>query len=279
MFFQTGKFRWDGIVLVTGRNVAVAFKGDSDTEIRGALIGSETNARGAGRLLRVLQPHDRHDDRAREQAEHRHGAAGPLQHAHHLVSGSMQRVPLLVAVVAHGAGARLPAGARAPFRRRPAPAPAPPHVSPAAQLKAEGDALVAKADHRAARGGLSPGRRPSTPTTCRSASRSATAYTFLDQKRRGHRDVSRGRGPRRPGQRGVPRGEAVAGGGGGAHRRARSARAPRSPRRRRKRRPEAAATPEKHRRRTSRGHMEWPGIDPSGARRSAGRCGSTARTA
>jgi hypothetical protein len=42
-FFQTGKFRWDGIVLVTGRNVAVAFKGDSDTEIRGALIGSETN--------------------------------------------------------------------------------------------------------------------------------------------------------------------------------------------------------------------------------------------
>jgi hypothetical protein len=42
-FFQTGNFRWDGIVLVTGRNVAVAFKGDSSTEIRGALIGSETN--------------------------------------------------------------------------------------------------------------------------------------------------------------------------------------------------------------------------------------------
>jgi hypothetical protein len=42
-FFQTGKFRWDGIVLVTGRNVAVAFRGDSDTEIRGALIGNETN--------------------------------------------------------------------------------------------------------------------------------------------------------------------------------------------------------------------------------------------
>ena len=42
-FFQAGNFRWDGIVLVTGRNVAVAFKGDSSTEIRGALIGSETN--------------------------------------------------------------------------------------------------------------------------------------------------------------------------------------------------------------------------------------------
>lgn len=42
-FFQTGKFRWDGIVLVTGRNVAVAFVGNSDTEIRGALIGNESN--------------------------------------------------------------------------------------------------------------------------------------------------------------------------------------------------------------------------------------------
>ena len=42
-FFQTGQFRWDGIVLVTGRNVSVAFKGDSNTEIRGALIGNETN--------------------------------------------------------------------------------------------------------------------------------------------------------------------------------------------------------------------------------------------
>ncbi len=48
VFFQTGKFRWDGIVLVTGRNVSVAFKGASDTEIRGALIGSETNAAEPG---------------------------------------------------------------------------------------------------------------------------------------------------------------------------------------------------------------------------------------
>ena len=47
-FFQTGQFRWDGIVLVTGRNVAVAFKGDSNTEIRGALIGNETNPAEAG---------------------------------------------------------------------------------------------------------------------------------------------------------------------------------------------------------------------------------------
>ena len=61
----------------------------------------------------------------------------------------MQFAPLLVAVVATAlvlgcqqAPARPPAGA--------ATSPAPPHVSPALELKAEGDALVAKADHRAA---------------------------------------------------------------------------------------------------------------------------------
>ena len=48
VFFQTGNFRWDGIVLVTGRNVSVAFKGASNTEIRGALIGSETNGAEPG---------------------------------------------------------------------------------------------------------------------------------------------------------------------------------------------------------------------------------------
>jgi hypothetical protein len=48
VFFQSGNFRWDGIVLVTGRNVSVAFKGNSNTEIRGALIGSETNGSEPG---------------------------------------------------------------------------------------------------------------------------------------------------------------------------------------------------------------------------------------
>jgi Tfp pilus assembly protein PilX len=47
-FFQTGNFRWDGIVLVTGRNVSVAFKGNSNTEVRGALIGNETNGSEPG---------------------------------------------------------------------------------------------------------------------------------------------------------------------------------------------------------------------------------------
>jgi hypothetical protein len=42
-FFQTGQFRWNGIVLVTGRNNSTAFLGDSNTEVRGALIVNETN--------------------------------------------------------------------------------------------------------------------------------------------------------------------------------------------------------------------------------------------
>jgi hypothetical protein len=41
--FQTGNFRWNGIVLVTGRNVSSAFLEASNTEIRGALITNETN--------------------------------------------------------------------------------------------------------------------------------------------------------------------------------------------------------------------------------------------
>ena len=43
-FFQTGQFRWNGIVLLTGRNNSSAFLGNSNTEIRGALIVNETNA-------------------------------------------------------------------------------------------------------------------------------------------------------------------------------------------------------------------------------------------
>jgi Tfp pilus assembly protein PilX len=43
-FFQTGQFRWNGIVLLTGRNNSSAFLGTSNTEIRGALIVNETNA-------------------------------------------------------------------------------------------------------------------------------------------------------------------------------------------------------------------------------------------
>ena len=43
-FFQTGNFRWDGIVLVTGRNVAWPSRVTATPRSAGALIGSETNA-------------------------------------------------------------------------------------------------------------------------------------------------------------------------------------------------------------------------------------------
>jgi hypothetical protein len=42
-FFQSGQFRWNGIVLLTGRNNSSAFLGASNTELRGALIVNETN--------------------------------------------------------------------------------------------------------------------------------------------------------------------------------------------------------------------------------------------
>lgn len=42
-FLQNGNFRWNGIVLVTGRNNSTAFLSNSNTEIRGALVNNETN--------------------------------------------------------------------------------------------------------------------------------------------------------------------------------------------------------------------------------------------
>jgi hypothetical protein len=42
-FFQTGQFTWNGIVIVTGRNIGVGFRTSSNTEIRGALISNETD--------------------------------------------------------------------------------------------------------------------------------------------------------------------------------------------------------------------------------------------
>ena len=42
-FLQSGNFRWNGIVLVTGRNNSTAFLSNSNTEIRGALVVNETN--------------------------------------------------------------------------------------------------------------------------------------------------------------------------------------------------------------------------------------------
>jgi Tfp pilus assembly protein PilX len=52
--FQTGQFTWNGIVIVSGRNVGIGFRGGSNTEIRGALIGNETNGAEVGGYFEFL---------------------------------------------------------------------------------------------------------------------------------------------------------------------------------------------------------------------------------
>ena len=52
--FFGSDFRWDGIVVVTGRYVGVGFRGGSNTEIRGALIANETIAGEAGGYFEFL---------------------------------------------------------------------------------------------------------------------------------------------------------------------------------------------------------------------------------
>ena len=53
-FFQSGQFQWNGIVIVSGRNVGAGFRGGSNTEIRGAIIGNETNASEVGGYFEFL---------------------------------------------------------------------------------------------------------------------------------------------------------------------------------------------------------------------------------
>jgi hypothetical protein len=53
-FFQSGQFQWNGIVIVSGRNVGAGFRGGSNTEVRGALIGNETNASEVGGYFEFL---------------------------------------------------------------------------------------------------------------------------------------------------------------------------------------------------------------------------------
>ena len=53
-FFQSGQFTWNGIVIVTGRNVGIGFRGGSNTEIRGALIANETNGTEIGGYFEFL---------------------------------------------------------------------------------------------------------------------------------------------------------------------------------------------------------------------------------
>jgi hypothetical protein len=53
-FFQSGQFTWNGIVIVTGRNVGIGFRSSSNTEIRGALIANETNGAEVGGYFEFL---------------------------------------------------------------------------------------------------------------------------------------------------------------------------------------------------------------------------------
>jgi len=53
-FFQSSQFTWNGIVIVTGRNVGIGFRGGSNTEIRGALIANETNGAEVGGYFEFL---------------------------------------------------------------------------------------------------------------------------------------------------------------------------------------------------------------------------------
>ena len=185
---------------------------------------------------------------------------GPLQHARHLVSGKMQYRPPASRGRRDRVRARLPAGARAPDRRAPSRRPAPPHVSAALELKAEGDALMAKADYRGGRGGLSRVRRLSIPTTCRSASRSARPRpSSIRSARPSRRFAAWWRAATRPAW-------STARPSGGSRRWVcptalePSAR-PGPPRA--KTDAEAAATPEKLVGGRLVGRMEWPGIDPA----------------
>ena len=57
-FFQSSQFTWNGIVIVTGRNVGIGFRGGSNTEIRGALIANETNGAEVGGYFEFLNQAD-----------------------------------------------------------------------------------------------------------------------------------------------------------------------------------------------------------------------------
>lgn len=52
-------FYWDGIVIITGRNVGVGFRSNSKVDIRGALIANETNAGEVGGFFEFLNQSQR----------------------------------------------------------------------------------------------------------------------------------------------------------------------------------------------------------------------------
>jgi Tfp pilus assembly protein PilX len=57
-FYQSNQFTWNGIVIVTGRNVGIGFRSGSDNEIRGALLANETNGSEVGGYFEFLNQAD-----------------------------------------------------------------------------------------------------------------------------------------------------------------------------------------------------------------------------
>ena len=100
-FFQTGNFRWDGIVLVTGRNVSRGLQGRQRARRSG--VPSSAARRTPWSLAATSSSYNRTTDTMIVRASKQNidmALQRPLQHARHLVSGSMQYVPLLIVAVA-----------------------------------------------------------------------------------------------------------------------------------------------------------------------------------
>ena len=173
----------------------------------------------------------------------------------------MQFVPLLVAVAATALALGCQQAPAPPAAVADSTALALPHVSRAAKLKAEGDALVAKADHRAA---AEVYRRAVAldPDDLSILFALGTAHTFLDQKREATEAfrgvVARG-DPASVEYREARRWLAAAGVAVGLALPPAGAPESASPQ---KPGTEVVAAPEKIVGGRLVGHMEWPGIDP-----------------
>ena len=142
-------------------------QGDSNTEIRGALIANETNGGEVGGYFEFFnRTTDPEDPRGKENID----LALRGLYNMRISAYPRSRRAHLPAAGCGGAAPRLPAGAGASRRRTP-PAPAS-RISPRLELKEEGDALHRRADYGGSGREVPAGDRP-RPRRHRSASRSA----------------------------------------------------------------------------------------------------------
>ncbi len=140
-FFQTGQFRWNGIILVTGRNNSTAFLGNSNTRDPGRPHRQRDQPARGERLLGVRGQDGRHHADPGQQGKHRPRADGAVQHADLRIPRELgvRRLLLLAALLL--AACQQPPALQAPVTSA---------VSPAAQLRAEGDALMAGGNYAGA---------------------------------------------------------------------------------------------------------------------------------